>query len=98
MLRRGFLEAILATATAPAIARAASLMKVRALPSGLLVPDVAIWTEVGYKSLYVGAHWPKAPNVFPTVQEAIKHAAKGCTIYVATYSGDFHVTSDCLLS
>lgn len=36
--RRGFLGAILAAAAAPAIVRAASLMPVRRLASGLVVP------------------------------------------------------------
>jgi hypothetical protein len=43
MNRRGFLAAILAAAISPAVVRAANLMPVRALDSGLLLPG---WSRV----------------------------------------------------
>lgn len=39
MNRRGFLQAILAAAAAPAVVKAANLMPVKALESGVLVPE-----------------------------------------------------------
>jgi hypothetical protein len=52
MNRRGFMGAILAAATAPAIVKAMNLMPVKVLESGLLVPDVGLslaeQPELGY--------------------------------------------------
>lgn len=42
MNRRGFLSAILAAGVAPAVVRAASLMPVRTLPSGIVTLEEAV--------------------------------------------------------
>lgn len=53
MKRRHFLAAILGASVAPAIVRAASLMPVRVLDSGVLVPEVApLWTATDGATLY----------------------------------------------
>lgn len=45
MNRRGFLGAILAAGCAPAIVRAESLMRVRQLDSGILIPDMSFTSD-----------------------------------------------------
>lgn len=56
MNRRGFLAGILACAAAPAIARAASLMPVKALESGVLVPDLELGVyAINFEALQVDA-------------------------------------------
>jgi hypothetical protein len=64
MNRRGFLSAILATATAPAIVRAESLMKIAVPEKKILVPNqdliwpIAGWNyepgQIDYQDWYMG--------------------------------------------
>lgn len=77
MNRRGFLGAILAAATAPAIVRAQSLMPTR---SGILVPQpVRIWK-------------PK-PYVMQTVGGGARGLRMGDLFTIAGVSGTFRVTN-----
>lgn len=52
MKRRDFIKILLASGIAPAVVRAESLMRVKELPSGLVVPDDQISIEDIRKAIY----------------------------------------------
>lgn len=67
MDRRSFMQAILASSTAPAIVKAASLMPIRRLESGLALLDM---DRVAYEAAGLA---PRAPYLF-TVPDGVRLA------------------------
>lgn len=73
LTRRSFMAAILSTAVAPAIVRAASLMPVRALPSGIVVPTTPALATPSRKWFgpAAGKLWIANPSGLPSLGDEI---------------------------
>ena len=55
--RRGFLVGIAGLLAAPAIVRVSSLMPIKALPAGYLMPQLITNIDIIYGYLYVNPEW-----------------------------------------